>query len=85
MPKSLFENSSRVEPFALKPSFFLKRELYGISIAFAIRSFDHSLFSRLIGFFLAQSCRVRTAHQPLEAPEGIKRADSECDRNPEGV
>ena len=42
-------------------------------------------FSRLIGFFLAQSCRVRTAHQPLEAPEGIKRADSECDRNPEGV
>ena len=22
-------------------------------------------------------CRVRTAHQPLKAPEGIKRTDSE--------
>ena len=30
-------------------------------------------------------CRVRTAHQPLKAPKGIKRTDSECDRDPEGV
>ena len=29
-----------------------------------------SLFEKYI-------CRVRTAHQPLKAPEGIKRADSE--------
>ena len=37
-----------------------------------------SLFEKYI-------CRVRTAHQPLKAPEGIKRADSECDRDLEGV
>ena len=40
-----------------------------------MRSLSHSLFAplislfgRLIGFFLAQHCRVRTAHQPLSAP-----------------
>ena len=30
-------------------------------------------------------CKVRTAHQPLKAPAGIKRTDSECDRDLEGV
>ena len=30
-------------------------------------------------------CRVRTAHQPLKAPEGIKRVDNECDRDPTGI
>ena len=37
-----------------------------------------SLFEKYI-------CRVCTAHQPLKAPEGIKRTDSECDRDLEGV
>ena len=30
-------------------------------------------------------CKVRTAHQPLKAPAGIKRVDNECDRNPTGT
>ena len=30
-------------------------------------------------------CRVRTAHQPLKAPAGIKRVDNEYDRDPTGM
>ena len=30
-------------------------------------------------------CRVRSAHQPLKAPEGIKRVNSECDRDPKAI
>ncbi len=39
----------------------------------------------LKNLFEKYSCRVRTAHQPLKAPEGIKRVNSECDRDLEGV
>ena len=37
-----------------------------------------SLFEKYI-------CRVGTAHRLLKAPEGIKRVNSECDRDLEGV
>ena len=36
---------------------------------------DKSLYEKYI-------CRVRIAHQPLKAPEGIKRVNSEGDRDP---
>ena len=38
----------------MKPSFFLKSELYEISIALVFHSIDDSLFNRLIGFLLVQ-------------------------------
>ena len=44
-----------------------------------------TIFDRNESPFEKYICRVRTAHQPLKAPEGIKRADSECDRDLEGV